>query len=76
MPVKLGLGGDQSLVIFVDGYPKTQPIDCDSTDPVSPNPLKVVGCQASDLQAPIGTRKERVRILPASQVSIYNYDNR
>jgi hypothetical protein len=67
--VKLGLGGDQSLDIFVDGYPKTQPIDCDSTDRVSPNPLKVVSCQASDLQALLGTRKERVRILPASQAS-------
>jgi hypothetical protein len=46
MPVKLSLGRDQSLDIFVDGYLKTQPIDCDSTDPVSPNPLKVVSCQA------------------------------
>jgi hypothetical protein len=76
MPVKLGLGGDQSLDIFVDGYPKTQPIDCDSADPVSPNPWRVVSGQTSDLQAPLGTRKERVRILPASQASIYNYDNR
>jgi hypothetical protein len=69
MPVKLGLGGDQSLDIFADGYPKTQSVDCDSIDPVSPNPLKVVSCQASDLQASLGTRKERVRILPASQAS-------
>ena len=57
MPVKLGLAGDQSLVIFVDGYPKTQPIDCDSTDPVSPHPLRVVSCQASDLLARQGPGK-------------------
>jgi hypothetical protein len=58
------------LDIFVDGYPKTQLIDCDSTDPVRPNPLKVVSCQASNLQALLGTRKEGVRILPASQTSV------
>jgi hypothetical protein len=76
MPVKLDLGGDQSLDIFVDGYPNTQPVDCDSADPVSPNPLKVVGCQASELQGSLGTRKERVRILPASQNFIYNSNDR
>jgi hypothetical protein len=42
----------------------------------SPNPLRLVSCQASELQASSGTRKERVRILPASQASIYNSNNR
>jgi hypothetical protein len=34
IPVKFSLEGDQGLEIFADGYPKSQPIDCDSGDPV------------------------------------------
>jgi probable HAF family extracellular repeat protein len=36
IPVKFSLGGDMGLDIFADGYPKSQPIDCDTTDPVDP----------------------------------------
>jgi hypothetical protein len=34
IPVKFSLEGDQGLDIFADGYPTSQPIDCDSGDPV------------------------------------------
>lgn len=34
VPVKFSLGGDQGLDIFVDGYPRSRAIDCDSGDPV------------------------------------------
>jgi hypothetical protein len=34
IPMKFSLGGDQGLDIFAEGYPKSQRIDCDSTDPV------------------------------------------
>lgn len=29
-----GLGGDQSLNVFATGYPKSQPVACDSSAPV------------------------------------------
>jgi Thrombospondin type 3 repeat len=35
IPVKFSLEGDQGLDIFADGYPKSQPIDCNSGDPVN-----------------------------------------
>jgi hypothetical protein len=34
IPVKFSLGGDKGLSIFAAGYPKSQMIACDSTDPV------------------------------------------
>jgi hypothetical protein len=35
VPVKFSLGGDGGLSIFDTGYPKSQIIACDSTDPVA-----------------------------------------
>jgi uncharacterized protein len=34
IPVKFSLGGNKGLDIFAAGYPKSQPILCDSTEPV------------------------------------------
>jgi hypothetical protein len=34
VPVKFSLGGDQGLAIMAAGYPKSQQIVCDSSDPV------------------------------------------
>jgi len=34
IPVKFSLGGDWGLDVFAAGYPKSQTIPCDSTDPV------------------------------------------
>ena len=34
VPVKFGLAGDQGLDIFAEGYPRSQPIGCDSASPV------------------------------------------
>lgn len=34
IPMKFSLGGDFGLDVFADGYPNSQQIDCDSTDPV------------------------------------------
>jgi hypothetical protein len=33
-PVKFGLGGDKGLAIIATGYPQSQPIACDSREPV------------------------------------------
>ncbi|MGE5073024.1 MAG: PxKF domain-containing protein, partial [Anaerolineae bacterium] len=33
IPVKFGLGGDKGLSVFAAGYPKSQPIACDSSEP-------------------------------------------
>jgi probable HAF family extracellular repeat protein len=34
IPVKFSLGGDMGLDILADGYPKSQAVDCSTTDPV------------------------------------------
>lgn len=34
VPVKFSIGSDQGLGIFASGYPKSEPIGCDSTDDV------------------------------------------
>jgi hypothetical protein len=36
IPVKFSLGGDQGLDIFNDGYPASQNIPCDGSEPVDP----------------------------------------
>jgi hypothetical protein len=36
IPVKFSLGGDSGLDILATGSPTSQPIDCDSSDPVDP----------------------------------------
>ena len=34
IPIRFSLGGDKGLDIFESGYPKSEPIACDSTAPV------------------------------------------
>jgi hypothetical protein len=36
IPVKFSLGGDKSLNIFAAGYPKSQPITCNASEPTDP----------------------------------------
>ncbi|HMP40272.1 MAG TPA: glycosyl hydrolase 53 family protein [Roseiflexaceae bacterium] len=56
IPVKFSLGGNQSLSIFAAGYPRSQPIACDSSAPIS-EAEETVNAGASSLSYDAGNQR-------------------
>jgi len=47
VPVKFSLRGNRGLTIFASGYPLSQKINCDSTEPINPNVTTVTAGSSS-----------------------------